>query len=215
MYDVIMVSSFSNLKRHWLLFKAMKELKDRGRVITAVLIGYAGSLTKKDLEHQATEYGVLEQVTILEDLTPAQVALYYNRSKLNLLLSKREGFNRSLIEGLYCNIPCFIRDGFNFDYKYPYISEKSGGYYTDTSLASDLSGWLDSYGSFRAKELVAAINMQADEAAKILSRAIFKEDGDCLVSKTSGLHGMEYWTEEEERKFDADYSYLLSCLIKQ
>jgi hypothetical protein len=51
------------------------------------------------------EYGLSRQVVVFEDLEPGGVNEILNQSKVNLLLSRREGSNRSLFEGFFAGVP--------------------------------------------------------------------------------------------------------------
>jgi hypothetical protein len=50
-------------------------------------------------------YHLRDRVTVFEDLEPAGVNEILNQSKVNLLLSRQEGSNRSLFEGFFAGVP--------------------------------------------------------------------------------------------------------------
>jgi glycosyltransferase involved in cell wall biosynthesis len=203
--DIIMVSSWLKLKRHYLLFKALKELKQQGKALKCVLVGYPIDMKKEDIVALAKEYGVLEQIEIHEWLKQTEIAKLYQRAKLNLLLSTREGFNRSVIEGFHANVPCLIREGFNFGHKYNYINNKTGGYYTDGSLHNSISDALDNIEKFSPNDWIIQNKMTAQDAAAILEKEIYNTQNKELAVKVSGLDGMEYWNEEDNEKYIPDY----------
>jgi len=211
-FDVIMVSTFTKLKRHYLLFEAMKKLKLKGKLLTAVLIGYQGRYTKNDIEKMAIKAGIENQVTILENLSPTEIASYYKRSKINVLLSKREGSSRTIIEGLHCGVPAMIRQGFNFNYKYNFITSKSGAYFKDNSLAEDMLNLIDKVDAdnIDTLEVLSKVNIDPFNAAKILSDTIYPDQNISIEPKASGLHGMEYIRENARHELEEEYRYLLS-----
>ena len=214
-YDLIMVSSWLKLKRHELLFKSLKRLKDRGRLLRCALVGYPIDMTKKDILELAKKYEVENLIEIFEWISQKDIAQLYQRSKLNLLLSKREGFNRSVIEGMYCNVPCLIRKNFNFGHKYDYINERTGGYFVDAQLDVAIEKALDNLDKFESKNWVTNNGMTAKNASLVLEKEIFGTSEGKIATKTSGLNGMEYWDANDKNKFTSDYHFLLSETCKR
>lgn len=212
-FDLIMASSWLKAKRHFLLFRALRELKDQGVVLTSVLVGYPIDLTIDELKSQAIDYGIEDQITFFEWLTPLEVAELYRKSRLNLLLSKREGCNRSIIEGFYCNVPCLIRDGFNFGQKYDHINEKTGAYFNDSTLAQDIVLALDRADGYSPSEWVRDYHMDVSGALAELGAAIYGSKEIDMAKKTSSLHGMKYWDQQDKENFVNDYNYLL-CSVR-
>jgi glycosyltransferase involved in cell wall biosynthesis len=215
-FDIIMVSTFTKLKRHYLLFEAMNKLKSEGKLLTAVLIGYQGRYTKNDIEEMAIKAGVENQVVVLDNLSPTEIASYYRRSKINVLLSKREGTPRTMIEGLHCGVPAMLREGFNFGYKYDYMTPKSGVYYQDNSLAEDMLNLIQKVdsGSIDTIELLLNIKINPLNAARILSDIIYPGQNIIVEPKASGLHGMEYINERARSELDSEYDFLLANVNK-
>ncbi|MBU2869092.1 glycosyltransferase [Colwellia sp. E2M01] len=210
--DIIMVSSWLKLKRHYLLFEALQKLKKRGKIFTCVLVGYPIDITKQDIIDLACKYDVLEQVTLFESLNQVQIAKLYQRSKLNLLLSKREGFNRSVIEGLHADVPCLIREGFNFGDKYSYINEQTGGYFNDDTLDKAIEASITNIHKYTPHNWIKENKFTAQNAAIILEKAIYDTSCNKISSKVSALDGMEYWTPEDIDNFSSDYEFLIECI---
>ncbi len=209
-YDLIMVSSWLKLKRHGLLFDALKKLRDRGRDLKCVLVGYPIDLTKDDIVKSAADHGVEDLIEIYEWISQEKISQLYQQSRLNLLLSKREGFNRSVIEGLYCDVPCLIRDGFNFGDKYDYINHRTGGYFVDEKLDMAIEDALENIDQFKPVQWIKDNGMTAKNAALVLEEKIYGTAKGLLAVKTSGLDGMEYWNSEDLEKYSDDYRFLLN-----
>jgi glycosyltransferase involved in cell wall biosynthesis len=212
--DIIMVSSWLKLKRHNLLFKALSQLKQRGQMLRCALVGYPIDMTKEDIITLAKKHGVLEQIELHEWLSQEEIALLYQRSKLNLLLSKREGFNRSIIEGFHCDIPCLLREGFNFGYKYDYMNNQTGGYYKDNYLADIINSTISNIDSYKPQQWLYDNGMTAQAATLIMEEEIYGKISNTIVSKVSGLDGMTYWNNSDVNKFEPDYEYLMTLINK-
>lgn len=213
-YDLIMVSSWLKLKRHKLLFKSLKRLKDRGKLFRCALVGYPIDMTKEDILRLAKRYEVEGLIEVFERIPQKDIPKLYQRSKLNLLLSKREGFNRSVIEGMYCNVPCLIRRNFNFGHNYDYINEKTGSYFLDKQLDTAIERALDNLDKFEPKKWIIDNAMTAKNAALILEKEIFGTTEGKIAMKTSGLRGMEYWNTNDKDNFTSDYHFLLNETLK-
>ena len=210
-YDIVMVSTFTKLKRHYLLFNALKKLKSQGVKLKAVLVGYQGRYSKQDILNMAKYAGVEDQVDIFENLSPEETAHYYQVSKVNILLSKREGTPRTIIEGLHCGTPAMLRNGFNFNYKYPFITETSGAYFNDSTLAQDIMILLNKVDNNKIDTLKIVRDLQIEpyNASVKLNLAIYNNKNLNILPKASGLHGMEYLTPNTRSKLNGEYDFLL------
>lgn len=106
-YDAVMVAYWGRVKRHHVLFKAVRSLEDSTYRVALVGVPWdEGSLEK--IRSLASWYGVDNQITFYEKLKPHEVNEVLNKSKVNLLLSLKEGANRTLFEGMFANVPAIL-----------------------------------------------------------------------------------------------------------
>jgi len=106
------------------LFEAISKCKSRHRIKVALVGALSpGSWTKSRNRRDITGRRLS---VILREGTPVSVNRLLNKSKVYLLLSKKEGFNKAIIEAMHANIPGFMLEGFNFGYQYPYINSMTG-----------------------------------------------------------------------------------------
>ena len=124
--DVAMVAAWGDIKRHWRVFRALAELKRRGRRLTMALVGYRYDRTREDIEALASYFGVRDQITTYERISQEEVAALLWRSKIHVLWSRRECANRAIIEAMLADVPVIVRDGMTFGFRYPYINEQTG-----------------------------------------------------------------------------------------
>ncbi len=134
-YDITMVAIWADFKRHYHLFEAMSKARVKRKI---ALVGKPWEMTKGDIEDEARYYGVFDQFDFYEGLPQGEINLLLNKSRCLILLSKKEGFNKSIIEGMYAGVPVFILEGHNYGEKYRYINEETGGYIRKGGLASFL-----------------------------------------------------------------------------
>ena len=142
-WDICMVSAWDPLKRHELLFRTVKRIEEQtGRALTMVLIGYPLSWQVDDVKRVATRVGVSSQCTFLNHV-PADVVIdAYERSRLSVLLSKREGANRAIYESWFANCPTIVyrhHRGVNLDQ----VRASGGVLADDDELADAILGLLD------------------------------------------------------------------------
>jgi glycosyltransferase involved in cell wall biosynthesis len=216
--DVVMVASWASFKRHARFFGALRELKRRGHVIRTSLVGYPGGLPKEAVLEQAEFYGVRDQIEMYEWLSPDGVNEQFNRARVNIIWSRREGVNRAIIEGMFAGIPCIVRDGFNYGYRYPYINDATGMFSTEAGLPDTILQMLSRSEQMKPRDWVMT-HMSCERSTRILEETIRTEtvkDGgrwsEGLVPRVCFLSSQEYLNAEDAQRFTEDYQYLTSQL---
>jgi len=216
--DVIMVAGWANFKRHYSFFRGLRELRSRGVRLRVVLIGYPMGKTRETICKEAQCYGISDQLEIYESIGTEEVNYHFNRAKVNVIWSRREGANRAIIEGLFAGIPCILRKGFNYGYHYPYINDSTGCYSSEKDLSEKLLWMIDNYQNFSPREWVAKhmscekATIMLSESIKIVAVKLGERWTENLVVKVNGLHGMQYWNTDDSQKYNADYNFLTSCI---
>ena len=130
-FDVIMVSIFADVKRHYHLFESLKKCKDKLKV---ALVGVSWPKSMEEIANEARYYGVRDQITFFEGVSQEKINLLLNESKCFLLLSKKEGSNKAGIEALFSNIPAFYIKGYNYGHQYSFINSTTGGFIEPNKL---------------------------------------------------------------------------------
>lgn len=213
--DVIMVAAWAKFKRHSVFFKTIKHLKDQGIALNVVLVGYPNDLTGDDIRAQADSFSISEQITIYEFITPEEVSELLGRAKVNIVWSRFEGLNRAIIEGMFCNTPCILREGFNFGMHYPYINDQTGCFVKEKDLPEAITNMLNNFSSYSPRQYVLKHHncyVASKKLADYIKQYDRSYDTDLMLPKTSGLNGMEYLNKSDSEKVEKDYAYLLSKL---
>jgi glycosyltransferase involved in cell wall biosynthesis len=121
--DCLMVANFASFKRHWLLFKALKGLP---RDIKVTCVGVPlGSRTAESIRQEAAQYGVSDQVTIVEDPSQEELRRYFRRAKMFCAMSYREGSFIAVAESLMSGTPVLMFRNAHIGTK-SLINEKTG-----------------------------------------------------------------------------------------
>lgn len=216
--DVIVVAGWADFKRHHRFFQGLRALQRQKVVLKVILIGYPMQKTKNDIVREAEYYGVGGQLEVYEWITQEEVNYQLNRSKVNVIWSRKEGVNRAIIEGMFAGVPCIVREGFNYGYPYPYINPETGCYSSEEELPEKLLWMIENYRQFSPREWVMQ-HMSCQRATEIVSEAIKERALKCgetwtrdLAVKVNGLHGMSYWDDKDHQKFESDYQFLASTI---
>jgi len=216
--DIVMVAGWGLYKRHWAVFRALSRLKAQGHRLRVALVGYQLDIALDDIKAQARLYGVEDWIEIHEGVTPEDVNQLYNRAKVNLMWSRREGVNRAIVEGMFAGTPCIIRSGFNYGYEYPLINEKTGAFATEETLPEVILRVIETRTAFAPREWVAE-RMSAERTSAALNAVISRHAtraGEAwtrdLVAKVNTLNGVTYRDPADANLFVSDHAFLKSCI---
>jgi glycosyltransferase involved in cell wall biosynthesis len=102
-FDAVMISGWQMYKRHHVMFRAVKKIRDPS--LRVALIGRSFTGDRREIESLADFYGVKDNIEIIENLEQTAVNRVLNRSKVNVVLSLQEGGNRGLFEGFFSGTP--------------------------------------------------------------------------------------------------------------
>ncbi|MBT1450651.1 glycosyltransferase [Glaciecola sp. XM2] len=134
-YDAIFVASYNVVKRHHRFFKAVRHLKKHGFRAAMVCTPYGE--WKNDVYNLLKYYGVIKHVDVYEGLSPTALARLMERSKVNVLLSLKEGSNRAIFEGFFSGTPGIVLRE-NIGVNKSYINRETGRLIYDYELESTL-----------------------------------------------------------------------------
>jgi glycosyltransferase involved in cell wall biosynthesis len=217
--DIIMVASWARFKRHWSFFECLLKMRHQGVKMKVTLVGYPMDYTMRELQDMASRAGVVDQIEFFEKLTPEEVNKHLNRSKVFVLWSRREGFNRAIVEALLADIPVILRSGHNYGYEYPYINEKTGAYANEQNFEEIVRKVLSRIDDYSPRQWVME-HMTCQHAASILQDKIRRTAENCgenwtdgIVVKATELNSQKYWNESDNDRFKIDYDYIKSCAL--
>ena len=137
-----------------------------------LLIGYNVGLTKDAIVALAGFHGVLDQIEWHEGLTQTQVNYHLNRAKVHVIWSRKEGVNRAILEGMFAGVPCIIRDGFNYGYRYPYVNDATGCFSAEDELPDTIVRMLARVYRQRAAEMGDGTHVVPVAATKFYAESI-------------------------------------------
>ncbi len=199
-YDCIMVAMWNDIKRHYLLFKAVRDMNNPSYRVC--LIGGPWGLVLDDFKDLAAYYGVTDNIEFFERISPKQVNLLLNKSKVNLLLSLKEGGNKAIIEGLFANVPAIILDE-HIGVDLAWINNQTGIITDKKRLTKTLLEMRTMYRSFRPRQW-AIDNISCHASTKKLESKLREiaaqrdEPWTISIRKKVNRPEMEYYNPEEK-----------------
>lgn len=172
-YDCIMVAGWERLKRHHALFRAVAQLGDP--TFQVCLIGSSWIRSRREVEDLVTFFGLEGQVTLFEKLSPEEVNLRLNESRFNVLMSRREGSNRSLFEGMFADVPALALEGVIGPNR-QWLAGRGGRLTNEESLSATLREMRASASEYRPREW-ALQHFAPDISTRTLAAAIQQATG--------------------------------------
>lgn len=148
-FDAGCIGFWGAVKRHHVLFRALRRLDDAGYRVA--LIGGAWQGTKEEIAALARTYGVLDRLTFFEQLTPTQVSEVIGRCRVNLLLSRKEGSNRGLFEGMFAGTPALLLAE-NLGVRQDYVNPRTGRIVPEGDLVEALRWFRTGWSAFTPRD---------------------------------------------------------------
>jgi glycosyltransferase involved in cell wall biosynthesis len=217
--EIIMVAGWAPYKRHHAFFRGLSRLRRRRVQPKVILAGYPIGLRKEDILREADLYGVTDLLEVHEWASPTEVNQLLNRSKVNVLWSRREGVNRAIIEGMLAGTPCLVREGLNFGYHYPHINSQTGRFSTEEDFPQNLFEMIENHSRYSPREWVLT-NMSClrsvyslNEKIKAQAKVVGENWTEDIVPKVNELGCMRYRNAADEGRFLEDYDFLRSCKL--
>jgi glycosyltransferase involved in cell wall biosynthesis len=147
--DIVMLANFGKYKRHFALFKALREMP---RTVKVVCIGqHNDQRTREVLLAEAAAYGVADRFELKENAPDTVVFDCMARAKVNLILSKREGSCIALVEAMFANTPSGMLQDAEVGSRV-FINEHTGRFLSDDNLGAQLMDFIADAGKFAPRQ---------------------------------------------------------------
>lgn len=154
-YDAIYISNFNSIKRNHVFLKALRQLKSQCPDFRAALVCNAWGETKDNLYTLVEAYGLKGMLSVYEALSQAQLNDLLNQSKVNLLLSLKEGSNRSIFEALFTDTPGIVLKN-NIGMNKNYINSQTGQLIDEHDLVNTLLHFREHWQDYHPRKWALA-----------------------------------------------------------
>lgn len=173
-YDVICIANFSSMKRPYVLLKVLNKLKLKGIELKSALVCASWGDSKAEIMDLIHSYNLGDNLEIFESVGQNKLNLLFNRSKVNLLLSLKEGSNRVIFEGFFAGTPGIVLQE-NVGVNKSYLNSKTGACVKEADLPETLIHFSKSWVDYEAR-LWAMENISPNKTTEKLAKAIVLYD---------------------------------------
>src|SRR5262245_12061690 len=147
--DILMVAAWSELKRHWLLFEA---LRDMPRNLRVVLVGRNDvGRTEREIRAEARAFGAYQDLELHTNLEIDQVYALQCNARISTIFTKREGSCVAVPESLSAGTPVAMMEEAYIGSK-AYINNRTGILVRRSGLAQQLQRFLEESERFTPRE---------------------------------------------------------------
>lgn len=101
---ILCVASFKKVKRHELLLDGFSEFIKGSAFQDYKLVLAGEGILEDQIRKKVEKLGISDRVNFIGNLNSFELSNLYNESELLILVSKREGFPKVILEGLSCGI---------------------------------------------------------------------------------------------------------------
>lgn len=178
-YDSVYIANTNPIKRVYRYLKAIKNIVEtRDPDYKACLVCAAWGGAEPLIRGLAESFKLERNLTFLFAQSRPQVIKILNQSKVNILLSLKEGSNRSLFEALFCGVPIILASS-NIGVNKSYVNENTGLLLDDNTLEDGLLWMKDNYHRYDTRAWALA-NIAPDVTTHKLTQIINHNFGECF-----------------------------------
>jgi glycosyltransferase involved in cell wall biosynthesis len=166
--DILMVAGWSRVKRHWLLFRALRKMPRHLRV---VLIGQdADGRAADDVFREAKAFGVADRIQMIQDASIDEVTKHQCNSKTSIILSASEGSCVVVAESLFADAPVAMMHNAHVGSR-AYTNAQTGVLLRADTMHMQLSEMLERSASFSPRAWALA-NITCARTTEKLNRLL-------------------------------------------
>ncbi len=168
--DLIMVANFGTYKRHHVLFKALRDMPSRLRV---VLLGQEQDRrTAETLRSEARCYGVDNRFELRCNVSNEELADSLAHARTSVILSRREGSCVVVVESMFADTPVGLLEDAEIGSKH-FINSQTGRLLRQRHLAEDLTAFIAQADQYHPR-LWADENIACTRSTATLNAALKK-----------------------------------------
>lgn len=180
-FDIVMLANFAAYKRHFLLFKALRNMPSSTRV---VLLGRRmDGRTADTVTSEAAFYGVENRITLLAGLPDEKLVEALRSAKISLILSGNEGSCVAVVESMFADVPVGVFADAIIGSKV-YINNDTGRLLIKKDLAAQLTEFIHEYDRYCPRKWVLENDVSCIGSTGIMNSII----------KAKALEWGEDWT---------------------
>ena len=181
--DIVMVANFGKYKRHHVLFRALRDMPTNLRV---VLMGQCqGNRTGASLLAEAKTFGVSGRFELLENQSDEKVFQTLARSKISLILSRREGSCVAVVESIFANTPVGMLIDAEVGSR-QFINDQTGRLFEHGNLAAQLLEFIANADRYQPRKWALDNRISCRDSSGVLNN----------ILKEHALASGQEWTQD-------------------
>jgi glycosyltransferase involved in cell wall biosynthesis len=201
--DILMVAAWGKVKRHHLLFGALRRMPASLRV---VLIGQdQDGRTQETMRREAGYYGVADRFEMWSNLAHAEVRDAFCRAKISILLSLREGSAVVVPESLFADTPVGLLHNADNGSR-TFIHEATGRLLHERDLSGQLMDFLANAHRCTARAWAEA-NISCFRSTERLNEMLRRDALAAGQAWTRDIHAL-CWQPDPRLVYAADWDAL-------
>lgn len=150
-YDVIYVANFDPIKRVDRYLRALVNISRIQPDYKAALVLAGHGSAKREVLATLDCAKKKTKLDVFYNLTQEELNKLFNRSKVNVLLSLREGANKGLAEGLFSGVPALLIEE-SAGGNYLHVNDRTGRIVPDIEIEKTLLWFKNHYNVFEPNE---------------------------------------------------------------
>jgi len=198
--DLVMVANFSEYKRHFALFQA---LRDMPRATRVVLVGRKlANRTADVLRREAAAYGVADRFELIENASDAVLSATLARAKISVILSRQEGSCVAVVESMFADTPVGLYADARVGSR-AFINSSTGRFLEHHDLGKQLLDFIASARQYSPRRWVLENEVSCFGSTKVLNEALKREALAAGEDWTQDI-AAHHWRPNPELVFPAD-----------
>jgi glycosyltransferase involved in cell wall biosynthesis len=150
LYDAVYVANTHPVKRVHAYFRTIRKVIHRDPSFRALIVCAGFGDRQREIELLRSWYGIEKHCDAFYDIAQSELNRLLNQCKFNVLLSMKEGSNRSLFESMFAGLPVVLLDA-NVGVNKSYINEHTGVLAPEARLAEVFLWMARHHHSFRPR----------------------------------------------------------------
>jgi glycosyltransferase involved in cell wall biosynthesis len=178
-YDVIYVANLAPIKRVHVLLKSLRKASRKGRELKALLVLSSWGGNTASFEQLLDFYEVRSSVTVLRDLDQQRLNECLNRAKVSVLLSRKEGSNKTLFESMFANTAVLLLKN-NIGVNKDYVNPHTGRLVDESELPEALVDLSERFAEYSPRSW-AMQHIAPEISTSHLERSLTREDPSAVA----------------------------------
>jgi glycosyltransferase involved in cell wall biosynthesis len=167
--DIVMVATFGKYKRHHALLRALTGTPASLRVL---LIGTKGhDLDADGIRALARAYGVENRLVDAREEDYPGTAKAFCRSKISVVMSRREGSCQAVVESMFADTPAGILANAELGSR-KYVNDSTGALLRESHLSEDIMRLLERAPSMSPRRWVMEQDISCHGSTRILNQIL-------------------------------------------